>query len=666
MISVYLNADKSRVLDIPEILIDDTISMIKQKISSKIGVSMDELYLYGVTPVTASPIMIYSLLSSAGKEQITKASLYSFLDNISASKKMISIIKKNINRIEEETPENIYTFEQLKEVFNKPDNAEAEKIRIKKPLGITFSNNPNYKVTNRILLPANPYDAKNISPDYVSYTNNELNLLQYTTVLFEPDMPLVPTIEIYVCSVKEVLSEYVYSTPMELVSLYFPKLTSIPMNPLNIIEDIEKQSRSLEKKSKQLFDSNVKYYSSVDVWNNYKDMEFIAIKYGITSLNFVYKGVEPNIKVPLDYIFKSIHTTRMFSLIRYIASNNREPLVRLFAPVDYSNNEKIPILSKSEVNKILSFFGKSLGLQVFMNYFPQNILCYFILKENGNIEVSMQTKDDTPILPTISLFEVLNNTLNAFIEQINDILKQTDIGITSMEDMTTNIDFKSAEWISIYPIKSTKHLSYSKTKHMANVFYNPNENKKKKDKEKEKTKTNDLHFYFTRISNFNTDVVPTDATVIDINYSVNKHLIYFKVSNIKSIQFVNTIPRYINTFMWMLKEEPIYEDLVRMSATSYTYKTYTGDDILVEKEPEKEEEEEEEELNELDLLILEQLKKQNIEEPQEEEEEAELKGKSVASESDLESILGSLGDLDLSSAEEEEVDELGDLDDDEI
>jgi hypothetical protein len=199
---------------------------------------------------------------------------------------------------------------------------------------------------------------------------------------------------------------------------------------------------------------------------------------------------------------------------------------------------------------------------------------------------------------------------------------------------------------------------------MMNVFYIPNNEKKKREKQKEKIKQKEkeeLSFYFTRVSNFNVDSEPETNTIINVWYSVNIHTLYIKASNIKAFQYVLTIPYYLDTFVTSLIVPEKYNEMKANSTTVYSYNTYKGEDIIIEKEEEPEEEEDEEdEINEIDKLIMQQLLKPS------EEEEAE---KITSKESENGSILGDLEDLGISSdleKEEEEEEELGDLDDDDI
>lgn len=656
MVQVYIDNEKVET-NIAEIMLDDTVSMIKQKIFHKTKIPIEDMYLYANVRVQLSSTMVYSLLSLNGKVGVLSSSLNSFINNITSPTGFVTEIKQKINRVEKDSPNNIYSFQEIKELI-------PEKIvTLKKPLGITFNNRANINFMDNILLSADPYSVKEIPDRYVVYSNNEEVLLRYIGDI------QMSEITIHVCTIKEVIKNYKYPSVIELIHLYFPKFDKVPINLKEVETDVNKQSAIFNKTSQQLYTSNVKYFKSMDIWNNFsKEGITPPTKYGFTRIHFNYKGGDISTKLPLEYIFKCIHASEEFPLIRYVMSKRREPFVRLYAPHQSKYDTNVPILSKADLNRIFTTFGKSTGLQVFMPFSEGNINSFITLKENGTIEVLFETDNNSPIPAGQNpLSTVINSSLNIFIENINIILKQSDIFINPFKNIMIDTEFKAMDYVSMYPLNNSKNImDTSRTSHMMNVFYNPNKEKKKTEKQKEKIKQKEkeeLSFYFTRVSNFNVDSEPETNTIINVWYSVNLHTLYIKASNIKAFQYVLTIPYYLDTFVTSLIVPEKYNEMKANSTTVYSYNTYKGEDIIIEKEEEEpEEEDEEDEINEIDKLIMQQLLK-----PSEEEEEAE---KITSKESENGSILGDLEDLgissDLEKEEEEEEEELGDLDDDDI
>lgn len=651
MISVYIDNDVP--INVSEIMLDDTISMIRQKIFHKTKIPIEDMYLYATVRVKLSSPMLYSLLSLNGKVAVMSSSLNSFLNNITSPTGFVDEIKQKIKRVEKDSPNNIYSFQEIKELI--PEKI----ITLKKPLGVSFNNRANINFMDNILLSADPYFVKEIPDRYVVYSNNEEVLLRYIGDI------KMPEINIHVCTIKEVIKHYKYSSILELIHLYFPKFDKIPIDLKEVERDVNKQSAIFNKISQQLYNSNIKYFKTIDFWNRYlKDNSNPPIKYGFTRINFNYKGGDFSTKLPLEYIFKCIHSSELFPLIRYVMSKKREPFVRLYAPYQSKYDTNVPILSKADLNRIFTTFGKSSGIQVFIPFSGGNINSFFTLKENGTIEVLFETDNNSPIpVEENALLSVIDSTLNSFIDHINIILKQSDIFINRFKNIMIDTEFKFMDWISMYTLNNSKSImNTTRTSHMMNVFYDPNKEKKKTEKQKEKIKQKEkeeLNFYFTRVSNFNVDSEPETNTNINVWYSVNLHTLYIKASNIKAFQYVLTMPYYFDTFVTTLTDNRIYNEMKENSTTVYSYNTYKGEDIIIEKEEEPQEEEEEDEINEIDKLIMEQLLK-----PSEQQ-------KISSKESDVGSILGDLEDLGISSdlekeEEEEEEEELGDLDDDDI
>lgn len=652
MVQVYIDNEEIET-NISEIMLDDTISMIKQKIFHKTKIPIEDMYLYANVRIQLSSTMVYSLLSLNGKVGVLSSSLNSFINNITSPSGLVAEIKQKINKVEKDSPNNIYSFQEIKELI------QEKIVTLKKPLGIVFNNRANINFMDNILLSADPYSVKEIPDRYVVYSNNEEVLLRYIGDI------QMSEITIHVCTIKEVIKHYKYPTVIELINLYFPKFDKVPINLKEVETDVNKQSAIFNKTSQQLYTSNVKYFKTIEFWNNFLKEDITPpTKSGFTRIHFNYKGGDPSIKLPLEYIFKCIHASELFPLIRYVMSKRREPFVRLYAPNQSKYDTNVPILTKADLNRIFTTFGKSTGVQVFMSFFEGTINSFITLKENGMIEVLFETENNSPISKDPpEILKLINSTLNIFIDNINIILKQSDIFINPFKNLMIDTEFKSMDFVSMYPLNNSKNImNTTRNSHMMNVFYNPNKEKKKTEKQKEKIKQKEkeeLSFYFTRVSNFNIDSDPETNTIINVWYSVNLHTLYIKASNIKAFQYILTIPDYLNTFVTALIIPEIYNEMKEKSTTVYSYNTYKGEDIIIEKEEEPEEEEEEDEINEIDKLIMEQLLK-----PSEEE------GRKISSkESETGSILGDLEDLGISSdleKEEEEEEELGDLDEDDI
>jgi hypothetical protein len=655
MIQVYIDNDTAPT-NIAEIMFDDTISMIKQKIFHKTNIPIEEMYLYCAVRVKLSALMVYSLLSLNGKVGVLSVSLNSFLNNIISPSGFVTELKQRITRVEKDYPNTIYSFKEITELI--PDII----VTLKKPLGMSFNNRPNVHFMDNILLSADPYSVKDIPDRYVVYSNNEEVLLRYIG-----DMQM-PETTIHVCTITELLKHYNHQSLIELIHLYFPKYDKVKLSIKDVEKDVKNQSAVFNQISKKLYKSNVKYFESLDFWNMFLEENLNpAEKCGITRLHFNYKGCEPNTRIPLEYIFKCINSSEHFPLIRYVLSKRREPFVRLYSPYQSNYDKNVPILSIADVNRIFTTFGKNAGIQVFMPFSAANINCFFVLKETGLIEVLFETTNNTPIDATNNLLSLIDTTLNLFINHINIILKQSDLFILPIKDIMVDTEFKSMDWVSLYPLNNSKDImSSTKTSYMMNVFYNPNKEKKKTEKQKEKIKKkekDELNFYFTRVSNFNVDSEMESNTNIKVWYSVDSHMLYVKATNIKSYQYILTIPKYLDTFVISLLDTTIYEQLKDSSTTIYSYNTYKGEDFMIEPEDESEKEYEEmEEMNEIDKLIMEQLLKS--EEKEENEEDISVLG-DLESLSDLEERERE-DEVETNEQDEDDEEELGDLDDDEI
>jgi hypothetical protein len=643
--------------------LDDTASMVKQKLSSELKVSSEEMYLFLEATSSLSPQSVYSLLSRNRKFPVTVDILKGFVGNMRETRRWLNMI--------DELPKNDpvpYSF--FETIF-----AEQIEYVVRVPFGLSFGLDPintGMDVDN-IILPTNPYDAKRILRNkFLVLSNNEETLLsKLPSVMKDPI--------IHVCTALETIQSHEHPSVGELVSLYFPKLAAklpaklgVNSSLVDYVEAIRAIRKDLLSQSDILFRSNMKYYKNIDFWNSnriFAEKKNNEAVVGITSLRATYLST-PTITYPLpiEFIFKSIHATERMPFIRYVISKRREQMVRLYAPVEATDDKRIPFLPRSLVNKILVKSKKVPGVGAFFvtPLGGEDIYIFIELKETGDIQLHVETPDTKPI--TFMQFELLENVINDFVYTINQILKQTDIILVPIDNMVKNASISAVDWIISYPFfkPPTEVINQTKAKLGTSVFLADNivsKEKGKKEKEKEPAKTKEkaaklkteMNFIYSRVSNFSVDIPEEIQTKLKVYYSVDTHQLYMKISNIPQLKYMMTIPMYVEHFMELLTNKDLegeYKSAANMS--TYGYNKQKGEEefqleMLEElKEKEAEAAEDAEEIDEFDKYIMERM--QNIPEAPTEKEEQETE--------EL------LGEFELEEGEEEEEEELGDFDED--
>jgi hypothetical protein len=660
MIQIIVNNNRENVVsNIEPIWLDDTSSMIKQKLSKVLKCSTEEMYLYVEATTKISPESVYSILSEKDDIGVSTKSLKNYCENIVNLQGIISKIR-----------EDTVPYEFIEQIFR-------EEHRVKVPFGVSFSMNPLNTRSSNYFMTTDPYEVKNIkSNQFVVLSTNEETLLSKLPNIYRDAV-------LFVCTATECLSSVDESVNIrEFVSLYFPKLsTKLPKrlesDPASTVSDYLENigilKKDLLKQSESLLKTNTKYYENINYWNMQIDSPDVENNYiGITSFTAKYLST-PTLSgpLPIDFIFKSIHATERMPFVRYIISKRREQMIRLYAPEEAEDDKRIPYLSKSMVNKIITKSKKTPGIGVFINMdrtATVDIYLFLELKETGEIKVHFEAPYNKPFMPIHIGF--IGEVITEFVVMVNEILKQTDITLTPVTDVLNQMTIAAVDWIYPFQISNPKEIfSQTKAKLGSSVFLPESVMKKeqgKREKEREPAKTKEkanklkteMSFVYTRISNFSVDMPEELQTILNVFYSVDTHTLYMKVTNIPLIKYLDILRKYIITFMTLLTNKDLEEEYKSTAFMSiYGYHKQKGEkeleDKLFEEMKEKESESkesgelEEEEEDELQKFIKERM----VEIPKspekykgEEEEEEENLGEFILDEEEMDEE--ELGDFD--------------------
>lgn len=664
MIQIIVNKKETHNLDIEPIWMDDTASMVKQKLTKALKTPMEEMYIYIETATAIVPQNVYTLLSTNSKygKGVSVDALKSFCTNIGKSTTHENTsLTGIINDLDASEP---VPYEVLESLF-----ANQEYL-IKIPFGVTFSADPTQRASSSgaAILPADPTVAPRIkSNKFMVVSTNEETIMSKVPQDFKD-------IVLHVFTVSEAIASYSHPGIGGFVSLYYPKLadklpkrldvTSTPTDYLDAIRDVDKD---LLKKSETLLKANAKYYNNIAFWNTQADPSepdgrTVAGLVGFTQLTATYLAT-PNLAYPLpiDYIFKSFHATERMPFVRHVISKRREQMIRLYAPQGAEDDKRIPFLPRAVVNKIIVKSKKTPGLGVFINHFGEpDIYLFLELKETGQIQVQLESQDARPI--TLLQLDELAPVITEFVTIVNDILKQTDIILAPVRNTITDTIITNIDWILPFQIAEAKDIfSQTKAKLGCSVFLPESvmakeQGKREKEKGPAKTKEKaakmktEMEFIYTRVSNFSVDIPEELQTKLKVFYSVDTHQLYMKVTNIPQMTYLKCIPRYMLTFMNLLTDKSLedeYKDTVGL--TSYGYSKQKGEE-------------------ELQAQLLEELKEKEAAvstEAEEEEDELEkflaARLKDIPEAPDEEGEEEELGAFDLEEGEEEE-EELGDFD----
>ena len=210
----------------------------------------------------------------------------------------------------------------------------------------------------------NPFSVTDISAFLISEAKNIIST-NNKSILLDYDPNVCKTI--FLCLAHDVL-DYVESfnaskqedqeqiSSENMIQIYFPYLAD---KNINSISDLETNRQELISATDELI-TNRPYKELVENIDLFYDMFYQKLETG--SLNYVKRGIsyidleiKPDypINVPVDLLFKILHTSDEKPLLKLTRSSRDEKMYRLYANKISKNGKRIPYLKSTKINKII-------------------------------------------------------------------------------------------------------------------------------------------------------------------------------------------------------------------------------------------------------------------------------------------------------------------------
>jgi hypothetical protein len=275
-----------------------------------------------------------------------------------------------------------------------------------------------------------------------------------------------------VCLAEEVLS-FSDSVPgltqKNFLDVYFPNL--VIKDNITSLEDLQENKIQLyDETTAKINPSFEKYNEKIDLLYNiyYKrknDLSYLNNTPGIIQMNFTIHP-QYSVKLPLEILFKLIHSDENISMIKYNPGRERENIYRLFTNNAIATNGKnIPYLyttndnKKGKIIRISKMLARRKRVGFYIEYKYESdvyvITCEF--ETNGNIIVSV---NHNAALDAEKVETVVRLAINEpILQKIKNFLEQS--GYTYMlfnSFMDSNIEFNDITFIASIEIKKNIHL----------------------------------------------------------------------------------------------------------------------------------------------------------------------------------------------------------------
>lgn len=465
--------------------IDDSIGVIKLKIFAAIEktASMSELYLFCLKSEKLNPITVYQDLTQNDKLPLTKVRM----DQI-----LLNLYDENGTLLDsqlEQKPQ--YNFEDILKI-----NLTDRNYLFGKPLGqkLVFQNeypfiaNPFLIEEYDILLERSRREVSTLSS----------NLLLETGPIFKNTIYLCLAKDVFeVADINEISTEYTSK-------IYFPFLYQDKIDSLDKLESkrpalIDATIAKLTPETERNFENINMFYNVFEQKKQSSLFSENPLKTGITFFKVIIYP-EYKIKIPIDVIFKLIHATDIYPLIKFNPESRQENIYRLFAPEITVDGRKIPFLSKAIIFKLMRSIGKNKSVAVYTSLEFKGIYYYLCceFEQNGNISIYPLTELETPILLNNGsnrfedIDQIINLAINPLIVEIKPFFEQSGLLIPLFQSIeSVNVEIRELQFQTVYNIK--KAIDITKINGcISSVFTIESANFKK-----------GIQMRYKRVSNFN-------------------------------------------------------------------------------------------------------------------------------------------------------------------
>ena len=442
---IYIKKHNPNVLFTQELIHkDDTIEIIKKKllIEFEQNISFQEIYLFAQYEEELNTMSVYNNLSQDGKIDINYQRYKQFIFNI-----------ENISLDDIEVKDN-YDYEDIQEL-----KLEEGKHIINKPVGQRF-------IVADLLYPfaTNPYNAEEydsmleMNAEKITSTTNHSLLMNNGNIKDKT---------IYLCTAEDVLkyAQREKLSEKSTIKIYYPYLMDKSISTLDELYEnqAELKQDSINKINDIAFKEKNKsiniFYS---IYDRYRDDNKIVDE-GISKLNFIIRPDYIFIS-PLETIFKLLHASKTTPFIKYNPSRNQENIYRLYTNKIDITGKKIPYLNKSEIFKKMRDLAGTRKVSVYIEYEYHDdkcgqtvlpIICVF--ENDGSININVESKR---VLKLDKLETILRESINPVIEIVKQYLEQSGYNIYTFSNLyDKNIEIINIDYDYCYKYDNKIDLS---------------------------------------------------------------------------------------------------------------------------------------------------------------------------------------------------------------
>lgn len=390
---------------------DDSIATLKYKILPQFEgrVSYHELYLFS---------------------HIQKNKIHAVLENMRGTidlpeyKQLLVNLDVTYNElVQSPSAKQEYAVEDMKELADAlQDESAFYKISIGK----------RFRSTHNELFSANPYDmlrpplGKDIC--WIQSSANPLESFENQLLLNNNAANFIDN-TIFACFAEDVL-EFCEESGINqewATSVYFPLLIK---EDITNIEALHKNQKKLLSTTKKM---TPKPNETIDILYDIYRKRTAELAYFNRGIDIFSCLLHPDFKhiLPLDVIFKNVHSTKTIPFIKYNPGPRRENIYRLYSEQVTKYGTKIPFLPARTIMKLAKETGKNKQISFSVEHAKGDF--YIQIFSNGDVSIS--GNNFRAPLPIDVLEGVIKEIANPVIDHINDFLKKNGYELNRFENL---------------------------------------------------------------------------------------------------------------------------------------------------------------------------------------------------------------------------------------
>ena len=400
---------------------DDPIHTIKLKILRELGIrelSYSEIYLFGIVDMRIDLKSVFDSVLERATDITIPAEIFG---------QLLITLGVDKERMDDIPQKKDYSYEDL--LFT---GLHMKTTSIAIPIGKQFLK-PDY------LFSANPYYVMEESQQqYRHIENNPLISFENHILL---NYGTLKSNTIYVCLADSVF-EYARTNRLRedaFPELYFPMLfkkniygsDSLQEKKRGLIKDTNAMNTKMENMECEAIDL------LYDIFQERKE-EMPYIENGITDFTCIMHP-DREIALPLEVIFKNIHSSKTVPFIKYNPGPRREKIYRLYSEEITKTGSRIPFLDKNIIMVLSKTMAKTHEISFYLPLdtveYGAKIEIFINIYANGDIRIILKTGMPLPIGILENLIKV--NT-NYIIGQINNFLFQSSFQLREFDGILNN------------------------------------------------------------------------------------------------------------------------------------------------------------------------------------------------------------------------------------